>query len=135
MQLRIFSAPSEDGRMDIIADSGPNLDLFQTPKLFAYVCKEPLNVSLPVNVSTHGVKFVESNATLQLTSVKFEAFREDRYYDDITHLKYDCINGWPHLVVEVTICSIVTILAIVTIATLLRRYKKRASKEKYKPLM
>ena len=60
VQLRKFSAISEDnGRMDISADSGPNLNLFKTPRFFAYVCQEPLNVSLPVNVSTHGVKFIE----------------------------------------------------------------------------
>eukprot|EP00093_Oithona_nana_P001748 01748.XXX_657_1751_1 [CDS] Oithona nana genome sequencing. len=136
VQLRCkFSAISEDnfGRMDISADSGANLNLFKTPRFFAYVCQEPLNVSLPVNVSTHGVKFIEPKATLQLTQVKFEAFREDRYYDDITHLRYDCIKGWPYLVVEVTICSIVTILAIVTIFQLLRRYKSRSPKKLYKP--
>jgi len=135
VQLRKFSAISEDnGRMDISADSGPNLNLFKTPRFFAYVCQEPLNVSLPVNVSTHGVKFIEPKATLQLTQVKFEAFREDRYYDDITHLKYDCIRGWPYLIIEVSICSIVTILALVTIFTLLRRYKSRSPKKLYKPM-
>ena len=36
------------------------------------------------------------NASLILTDVKLEVFRMKRYYNDITHLKYDCETGWPY---------------------------------------
>jgi hypothetical protein len=50
-----------------------------------------------------------------------EAYREGRYYEDLTHLKFNCVSGWPsHLVPEAVLTSLIFFSVVIILAFGLR---------------
>ena len=46
-----------------------------------------------------------------------EPFREGRFYEDLTHLKYSCIDGWPYkFVPEAVVASLVIFTLVIVVA-------------------
>ena len=54
--------------------------------------------------------------------MKLELFRNKRYYNDFTHLQYDCECGWPYDWVAHTILILVLVLAIVLFVNFTSRF-------------
>lgn len=59
-----------------------------------------------------GILCEACSAVLTLEDTRLEVFRVKRYYNDLTHLKYDCIVGWPYDWVAHTILAVSLVFAI-----------------------
>jgi hypothetical protein len=44
-----------------------------------------------------------------------ETFREGRFYEDLTHLKFSCTNGWPYKLVPMTVLISLILFSIVIV--------------------
>ena len=67
---------------------------------------------------------INYNATLELADIKMELFRVKRYYNDFTHLQYDCEYGWPYEWVAHTISTASLVLAILLVVNFTYRFYK-----------
>ena len=74
-------------------------------------------------------KSVNYNATLELSDVILELFRIKRYYNNFTHLKYDCVRGWPYEWVAHTILVIALVLAVTLFVNFTSRFLKSKQPE------
>jgi len=116
----------EESYYELVAESAWDLELMKVPNLFAFVCKKPILIPMDATVSkipnddtpllSNGELIepmtINYNATLVLADVKMELFRVKRYYNDFTHLQYDCEYGWPYDWVAHTITTVVLVLAV-----------------------
>ena len=119
-----------DDQYVIHANTKWDLNLMSVPLLFAFVCPKPLEIEMIAKVSKHegGLLCESCNATLILTDTKIEVFRQKRYYNDLTHLKFRCDFGWPYVWVGHTILITTIVLGLIIFADFSIRYKK-GSKE------
>jgi len=69
-----------------------DIEVFQTPMLYAYACKGK-EITFEVVAKVNGQK---EKVFLSFHHLEIEAFRKDRYYTSMTHLKWDCQVGWPY---------------------------------------
>ena len=56
----------------------------------------------------------------------------NRYYESLTHLKWDCHNGWPYSCVPGVLLSVVMVLAIMMITDMYlshRRWRRNNSSQ------
>ena len=117
------------------------------PRLFAYVCPRPFNISMDVKVkeitSDSGVnantypRTISAKAILYLNDLRVEVFREKRFYEDITHLKYFCDLGWPYGWVPIATFIFVLCFGLVCISVFTFNYvrnSKKRRKSNYKPV-
>ena len=142
----------DESYYELVAESDWDLEMMRAPTLFAFVCKKPLHIPMEAKVSKitddHVGKkrtslffshknnsnyflgplampmIVNYNATLVLNDVKLELFRFKRYYNDFTHLKYDCELGWPYEWVAHTILVIALVLAVSLFVNFTSRFLK-----------
>jgi len=130
----------EESYYELFAESDWDLEKMKAPNLFAFVCKQPVLIPMDAkvskimtndNTSTHlsDGELVEPmsinyNATLELADIKMELFRVKRYYNDFTHLQYDCEYGWPYEWVAHTISTASLVLAILLIVNFTYRFYK-----------
>jgi len=124
---------------DLTAESAHDLEFMSAPNLFAFVCKKPISIPMEATVSKetidnttldsdNGQYSMKYNATLELADVKMELFRVKRYYNDFTHLQYDCEYGWPYEWVAHTILTVSLVLALsVFIIFTMRFYRKKVT--------
>jgi len=127
---------------DLFAESAWGLELMRAPNLFAFVCKKPIYIPMSATVSkitindnttlksddgqTETPMSVNYNATLELANVKMELFRVKRYYNDFTHLQYDCEYGWPYEWVAHTILTVSLVQAVALFVNFtLRFYREK----------
>jgi len=105
-----------------------DMHAFAAPLLFAFRCKSQ-TMSLS---SIAEVKGKPENVTVTFHHLEVEPFRENRYYESLTHLKWDCHNGWPYSFVPGVLLSVVMVLAIVMITDMYlshRRWRRNNSSQ------
>merc|ERR1712111_289996 len=111
-----------------------DMKVFPTPMLFAYACKGK-EITFEVMAKVNGQ---EEKVFLSFHHLEIEAFRENRYYTSMTHLKWDCHVGWPYnklpLIVNGIIILIV-LLAACYIYIRCRKSKNRGTKDEKKSLL
>merc|ERR1712168_228916 len=133
----------EESYYELVAESEWDLEMMKAPNLFAFFCKNPIYIPMEATVSkvktndqatTHTPLLSDGeliepmsfkyNATLELADVKMELFRVKRYYNDFTHLQYDCEYGWPYEWVAHTILTVSMILAVALFVNFTVRFYK-----------
>jgi len=101
-----------------------DLHLFSAPLLFAFSCKSQA-MSIRANATLTEQEIVNNTATTTKTKkgvkitfhhFEVEPFREKRYYDSLTHLKWDCHTGWPYSWVPIVV-NLVTLLTVICVTT------------------
>lgn len=96
------------------------LKVFPTPLLFAYTCKgQELTFEAAAKVEGE-----DKTVFISFHHFEIEAFRENRFYTSLTHLKWDCHVGWPYYHVPIIINIVISILVIVSAADIYRRCRK-----------
>lgn len=134
----------EESYYELLAESAWDLDMMRAPTLFAFVCTKPVYIPMQAKVSKITTtdnslllsdeqlsipKSVNYNATLELSDVILELFRIKRYYNNFTHLKYDCVRGWPYEWVAHTILVIALVLAVTLFVNFTSRFLKSKQPE------
>jgi len=130
----------DESYYELVAESAWDLEMMRAPNLFAFVCNKPLYIAMEAKVSKITTSndtpllsdgqlaiptSVDYNATLELANVKMELFRMKRYYNDFTHLKYDCDYGWPYEWVAHTILVIALVLGVAVFVNFTSRFLKK----------
>jgi len=134
----------EESYYELLAESAWDLEMMRAPTLFAFVCTKPVLIPMEAKVSkimtTDNAPLLSDgqlstpmsvtyNATLELTDVMVELFRIKRYYNNFTHLKYDCVVGWPYQWVAHTILVIALVLAVTLFVNFTSRFLKSTQSE------
>ena len=145
-KLKIFTfSHFVTGKYRLEAYSQRNLNYMKVPRLFAYVCPRPFNISMDVKVKeiTSGIsgnttsRTISAKALLYLNDLRMEVFREKRFYEDITHLKYFCDLGWPYGWVPIATFIFVLCFGLLCISVFTLNYvrnSKKRTKSNYKPV-
>lgn len=133
-----YEEEEEDANYVLHAESAWNLNMMSVPTLFAFVCHKPFKISMVAKVVKNsndklndggklffttqdpwcfkiqflGILCEACSAMLTLEDIQVEVFRVKRYYNDLTHLKYDCIVGWPYQWVSHTILCLGLLFAL-----------------------
>lgn len=121
-----------DTSYTVNVSSHDNLNMTRAPKLFAFVCRHPLRIPLNMSVLIKGAEesnetghFSDTQVNLVLMHTRVETFRVLRYYDDFTHLKYDCVTGWPYQNQNLIVGLSLLAFAILVATCFVIRYKRR----------
>jgi len=130
LKMVIYNSTNEKYTLE--AQSQRNLKTMVVPKLFAYVCDIPMNISMNIAIYREdengtSTKVTETRGQLTLHDIKIELFREKRFYEDITHLKYRCNVGWPYQWVPYALFAFVLFFGMVCTCAFCIRYHKKKS--------
>jgi len=87
-----------------------DMDVFQTPMLFAFACKGK-ELTFEVVGKVNGQ---QETLFLSFHHLEIEAFRKDRYYTSMTHLKWDCQVGWPYKNLAYIVNAIIIVVVLVS---------------------
>ena len=131
---------TRQGKYRLEAFSQRNLNYMDVPRLFAFVCPRPFNISMNVKVNeingNSSSRSISAKALLYLNDLRVEVFREKRFYEDITHLKYFCDLGWPYGWVPIATFIFVLCFGLLCVSVFIFNYIRNSKKRKsnYKPI-
>ena len=86
------------------------------------------NAAVYLGNSTEVASDEKEDIRLVLSSVRVEPFRRGRHYDDFTHLKYDCIKGWPYAWVDASIGLALLVASLAFSVIFFLRCRKRSKR-------
>jgi len=95
------------------------------PMLFAFRCKGKA-LSFKATAKVNGKK---KEVVVTFHHLEVEPFRTNRYYESLTHLKWDCLNGWPYSYVPALVSLLVVIMAAVVGTGMFITYRKASAAE------
>ena len=135
--------PHFTGKYQLEAYSQRYLNYMNVPRLFAYVCPRPFNISMDVKMKEISEnenatsRTISAKAILYLNDLRIEVFREKRFYEDITHLKYFCDLGWPYGWVPIATFIFVLCFGLLCISVFTFNYVRNSNKRtksSYEPI-
>ena len=98
--------------------------LFQVPRFFAYACpKHSIRFLAKAQFLSNGTKVESEDVWLQFHHFKVEAFRHNRYYTEFTHLKWNCLTGWPYGLIPAIISILMLVVSILTVCPFAMRHR------------
>jgi len=97
-----------------------DMKVFPTPMLFAYACKGK-EITFEVMAKVNGQK---EKVFLSFHHLEIEAFRENRYYTSMTHLKWDCHVGWPYNKLPLIVNGIIILIVLLAACYIYLRCRK-----------
>jgi len=103
-----------------------DMKVFPTPKLFAYTCKGK-KMSFEVTAKVDGQ---EEKVFLVFQHLEIEAFRKNRFYTSVTHLKWDCQVGWPYKNIALIVNGIIILVVLVSAAFIYLRCRQWENRQR-----
>lgn len=104
-----------------------NTRAFAAPLLFAFHCKGQtlsFKAKAMVKANKEDVKGQKEDVVVTFHHLEVEPFRKNRYYESMTHLKWDCHRGWPYSFVPIILMLVVVSMAILTVTGMCLRWRK-----------